>query len=313
MDSERRERLRKMLESGEISQEMYDEILKRWNQSGHDETDSGHEEKVREKGTDRSDRVEISGSGKFSSIYSKSVSVSGSLSVEGDLDSDEMDVSGGCIVRKNLLCSDLLKSSGSIRVEGNMTAGRVDSSGSIKVNGSVNSGKLDLSGLLTARSLKCTDGQISGSARIEENIEAHTLDASGSLSGKTINCKTLKSSGSTKSENVRCEDAYILGKIESKSIISGTFTMEIYNANSSVGELRADIVNIEARRRRFLAGEARFDRIICKKAQIEFTIAKHVYGDEIFIGEGCKIDYVEAKSITVSEKAKVNEKKIITE
>ncbi|MGP6240465.1 hypothetical protein ACNF40_08715 [Cuniculiplasma sp. SKW4] len=312
MDRERSERLRKMLENGEISQEMYDEILKRWNQSGQGEKDGGNEEKEKEGSTDRSDRVEISGSGKFSAIYSKSVSVSGFLTVEGDLDSEGLDVSGGCIVHKNLLCSGVLKSSGSIRIEGNMTAGNVDSSGSIRVNGSVNSGELELSGLLTARSLTCTDGEISGSARIEENIEANTLDSSGSLTAKAIKCTTLKSSGSTKCENIGCEDAYILGKIESKSIISRTFNMEIYNANSNVGELRAEVVNIEARRRRFLAGEASFQKIICKKAQMEFTTAKYVYGDEIFIGEGCKIDYVEARSITVSEKAKVKEKKIIT-
>ena len=313
MDTERRERLKRMLENGEISREMYDEILMRWDQSGPEEKQNEQDENSKESRTVRSERIHVSGAGKFSSIYSTDVSVSGLLTVENDLDSDRIHVSGKCSVKKNLICSGFLESSGSLSVEGDMMADHLDSSGSIRVKGSIKAGSVEVSGVITARSLKCTDAEISGGARIEGGIESDSIDSSGFLEGQSVNCRTLKSSGSLKSDEIRCDEAFILGKIESKIVRTRRFSMEIYNTNSSVGELYADVVEIEARRRRFLKGEARIDRIVCKKALLEFTTAKYVSGDEVFIGDGCKIDYVEAKSMKISEKARVLEKKIITD
>ena len=92
--------------------------------------------------------------------------------------------------------------------------------------------------------------------------------------------------------------------------------MELYGQSSRIKTLEADAVEIKYGRGRlfdrFFLRQVEISEIHCKRASLEGVISKSVWGDEIFVGSGCEIDYVEAKNIHISDGGIVKDKKIVS-
>lgn len=293
MENSRIEKLKELLKNGDLDQATYDDIVSRW-ENGSGGTESGDnmdERKTSER--ERSRKVNVSGVGRLSDVYTHEFSGSGSVHVDGYLDADSIDISGAG------------------RIEGFVvSSGHVDISGSARVSESVTAAEIETSGAMRAKSLKCESLESSGSLRIENELEGRKMDMSGSAKAKSINAGVVKSSGGLYAETVKAEEAFISGKIQAGSVECKRFEMELYGTSSKIDRLTSEIIEIRQARRIF-SGSAEIDEINCKRAQIEGVRSKRISGDELIIGNGCDIVYAEGKSIRISEGARVREKKEI--
>jgi cytoskeletal protein CcmA (bactofilin family) len=311
MDEDRKKKLQEMVAGGKMSEDMFNEIMSRWEENGS-EKEERHDEKAQEESkTERSKKIRISGSGMIQSVYAEETSVSGSLTVDGSIDSIFFHVSGSCRVEKDVISSDTIHSSGSMHIGGNVRGNKIESSGSLQIAGNMEACELESSGSISAESVICDEFESSGSAKISKLLRAKNIENSGKTKAESIECTMLKSSGLVEVRTVTGDEIYISGRINADSISSRRFEMKIYNSTSHVVKLQSDIVEIRLQKKRFLSGEAKIDEIICNRAFLESTNSKYVKGDDIIIEAGCNIDYVEAKSLKISDEAKVKEKKII--
>ena len=334
MDVDRKKKLEEMLASGKMSDTLYNEIMKRWEEvdsSGEEKNEEAadnmniklgslkfeweerkDEETKEEPRQERSKKIKLSGLSRMSSVYAEELSVSGSITVEGTMDSNCMDISGSCRVEKDVISSDTIDSSGSMRIGGNVKANRIDSSGSLRVQGAMEVVEMDSSGSIVAESVKCEEFKSSGSANIAHAISARNIDTSGKTTAESIDCITLKSSGTVEVETLKGEELYFSGRVRAKSVNATRFQLKIYEMDTQIERLEAKIVEVTLQKRKFFSGGANIDEILCSRASLESTKSRYVKGDEIFIGAGCVIDYVEAKTIEISDNARVKEKKIVT-
>lgn len=293
MEDSRIEKLKELLDSGALDQATYDEIVSRWENgseaSGTEEKENGESSSGRQ----RSRRVNVSGVGKLSDVYTQEFRGSGSVHVDGYLDADRIDISGAGRVEGDIISSEHIDISGSARVSGSVTAAEMETSGSMR-----------------AESLKCNSIESSGSLRVERGIEAEKIDFSGSAKAQSIVAGVVKSSGGLYSDTITAEEAYISGKIQSKEVDSKRFEMELYGSSSRIDRLTSEIVEIRQAKKIF-TGSAEIKEIICKRAHLEGVKSKRITGDELVIGDGCDIDYAEGKTIKVQHGARVKEKKEI--
>lgn len=295
MDEKYIEELRKKLENGDISQELYDEISKRWKNSV---SETHHEETPhRENEPERTGTTKVSGSGRFSNVTSEYFKVSGACHVEGDVDVENMTVSGSARVDGNVKVIDILEASGSVRVDKRMEIGTLDASGSVK-GGSIKANTLETSGLL----------------KVDKDIEAVTLDVSGSCSAESVTCEKLECSGMLVSPTVKGKIITISGGIKSDSVECETFEMQVEGSphRKGIGVLNADEVSVKSRKRLLRSSSTiDIDEINCKNAYLESVHSKRVIGEEVIVGDNSVIDYVEAKVIKTTGNAEIKEKKIV--
>lgn len=295
-NDERIENLKKLLESGDLDQETYDEILKRWEgETGVSPDDSeDHEEEHKEEHRERkrSSKVKVSGAGTLSDVYTHEFSGSGSVHVEGYLDAESINISGSGHIDGDVISSEYMHVSGTAKVNGKVTGNSISSSGSLR-----------------AESMKGGSVESSGSLKIARELIADNIDVSGGINADSITAKVIKSSGTISSNTMIGDEIFISGKIKSSHVKSKRFEMDLIGSSSSIGKLESEIIEIKREGRRFFTGSIDIDEIQCKRAQIEGVKAKSIKGDELIIGEGCDIDYAEAKTIKIRDGARVREKK----
>ena len=312
MDNEKWKKLRDMVEKGELSEELFKEIVGRWEAPENELNERPERESKKDSKSDRSKKIHVSGSSRMTSIYAEDVSISGSLTVEGNVDAVDIDISGSCKIGNDLVSSNTIDSSGSVNIGGDLKGREIDSSGSFKVQGKIEANEIDSSGLVKADSLVCESLDSSGFTKIENEINAKFIDTSGKIVAKSIECETMDCSGSIGVETVKGDEIFIKGKIESNYVKAKRFEMELNNyPKTLIKKLEADFIQISLIRKRFFSTEAEIDEIICNKAYLEHVKSKRISGSEIEIGDGSVIDYVEAKVIKISENAIVKDKKII--
>lgn len=287
------EKLKELLRNGDLDQDTYDEIVKRWeNEGGSSSTDEGTGEE-RTPGRERSKKVHVSGSGRMSDVYTHEFSGSGSVHVDGYLDADTVDISGSGHIDGDLISSDSVDISGAATVKGKVDASSIETSGSMK-----------------ASEIKCRDIESSGSLKVEKGIEAGTMDISGGVQAENIIAEVIKASGGIRAESIKAQEIYASGRVRAKSVESKRFEMEIYGTSSRINKLDSEIVEVKQGRRIF-SGSAEIVELNCKRGHLEGVIARKVVGDELIIGNGCDIDYVEGRNIRILEGARVREKKQI--
>ena len=293
MENSYSEELRRKLESGEISQGLYDEIMKRW---GSQESKTEEEkEQFSENDQAREGTTSISGSGHLSNVISEILKISGSGHVSGYVDVDTMKVSGSGHVEGNISVSGELETSGSLASGGSIKAGSIDSSGSLK-----------------AQSIKAENIDSSGSLRVDGDIEAQTMDISGSCVAENVVCDDFECSGMLKAKTLKGSGVEISGGIRVDSVECDSFYMSIDTSTNrnTIGKLICTEAKIETRRR-FFKSSVEIDELVCKEADLESVKAKKVVGDEVVVGNGCEIDYVEARVLKTSGDAVIREKKIL--
>lgn len=293
MNDDMREKLERMLESGEITNEMYEEMKSRWN--GEKEED--HEDKNDRVDTGDSGKrsiIRISGSGTLTNPDANEIHISGSGRIEGSLRADRMKVSGSAKIEGSARISDELSSSGSIKLGGELICGKVDSSGAI-----------------SASSMKIKDFNSSGGATIKEEIESELIHSSGMLNASEITCQELEISGIVKAENVSCKKIKAQGAFTSSSVKSEFFELQSMGWETKIESLHSDVVAISPKKRILLSNyQAKIGEIKGRKVEIEGVKCGRIMADMVVIGDNCTVDYVEAEKISISDGASVKEKKI---
>ena len=152
MDEDLKRKLKEKLDQGTITQELYDEILTRWNTTEDEgsKKEKSSEEKHGNKEPERTSTVNVMGLGKFDDIYAKELSVSGAVKVSGNVDVSNMDVSGAASIGGKITLSGSLDVSGSLVAGGSISCESLDLAGSLKAE-ELDSGKIDSSGSLTIK------------------------------------------------------------------------------------------------------------------------------------------------------------------
>lgn len=287
------EELKKKLESGDISQELFDEITRRWNSSS-DSKPQDNEEKTSDS-EERKGTTKISGSGHLSSVTSEYLRISGSGHVSGKVNVDNMSVSGSGKIEDDIFVAQTLEASGSLKASKSIEADTIETSGSLRA-GNIKAGTIDTS----------------GSLKVETDIVARELESSGSCSATSIVCDQLESSGVLEAESVTGKNIEISGAIRADTVECETFNMSIEGTShrNSIKKLNAKEVKITSRKR-FFKSTIDIDEITCKEGYLESVKAKKVVADEVVVGDGCVIDYVEARVIKTSGDAVIKEKKVL--
>lgn len=271
------EKLDERLAEGEISEEVYSEIVARY------ESDEGEEGKEideevqmdmddldekkteKEEGEEKTKRVSISGASKIDGCNCEIFKAAGASKVNGELKADDADVSGAT------------------KVNGDVYIGRLDSSGSLKVNGKTEGNELDLSGSSKFKNDVRVDRiDFSGSFKVDGDVECDTLDGSGSI----------KISETLKGEEIMLK---VSGRSKINKIEGGDIAVESEGSGFFFGLGKSGSLNVES---------VRGDDIY-----LENTKADEVSGKKVRIGSGCKVTKVKAKELKVHESAKVENKK----
>ncbi len=287
------EELKKKLESGDISQELFDEITKRW---GDEKAEAPQEEgDSTETSGERKGTTRISGSGNLSDVTSEYLKISGSGRISGKVNVDNMSVSGSGRVEEDIFVARTLEASGSLSASKQIEAETIETSGSLKA-GSIKAGTIESS----------------GSLKVEGDIVAREMEVSGSCHAANIISDSLHSSGSLDVETVTGKEVEVSGAIRANAVECKSFSMSVDGGShrNSIGKLNASEVKITSRRR-FFKSTIEIDEITCKEGYLESVKAKKVFADEVVVGDGSVIDYVEAKVIKTSGDAVIKEKKVL--
>ncbi len=293
MEDKYMEELKRKLEQGEISQALFDEIKRRWTDKSTGKAED--EDKDEKKPSEKKGTTSISGSGHFSNVTAEYLRISGSGQVSGEVDVDSMTVSGSGKVGGRIKVSNILETSGSLRAQAEIEADSIESSGS-----------------LHAGRIKANMVDSSGSLKVEQAIEAKKLDVSGSCVAGNIISEEFDCSGMLKTEDVKGGSVRISGVIKAESVDCRNFEMSMEGGplRSQIGKLHADTVKISSRKR-FFRSSIEIGEIKCKTGSFEYVKAERVIADEVVVGNGSEIDYVEAKVIKTSGDAVIKEKKIV--
>ncbi len=293
MEDKYMEELKRKLEQGEISQELFDEISKRW--KSKNEGDEGNATGSDSGSTEKHGTTSVSGSGHFSSVTAEYFRISGSGNVSGDVDVDNMTVSGSGKVGGNIKVTNIMETSGSLRADKLVEAGTIESSGS-----------------LHAGSIKANLVDASGSLKVTGFIDSKRIDISGSCTAESINSEELECSGVVRAESMKGGWIRISGGIRAESVECRNFEMSVEGGahRGQIGRLLADSVKVTSRKR-FFRSTLEIGEIRCKTASLECVKAQKVFADEVVVGDGSEIDYVEAKVIKTSGDAVIREKKIV--
>ncbi len=271
-------KLDERLAKGEISEELYKEIVSRYEKEedleiGEDmseDVEDISEEKKTEDKTEKTERVSISGASKIDGCNCEIFRAAGASKVNGDLRADDADVSGAT------------------KINGNAYFGKLDSSGALKVRGKSEGKKLDLS----------------GSAKFEDSVDVKFIDSSGSFGVKgDVNCTSMDTSGLVKIQGVLKGEEIMLnnsGKSKINKIEGGDIVVESGGSGLfSFGFGKSGSLEVES--------------VKGNDISLENTKAESVTGNKVIIGRGCKIKNVKAKELKIHESAKVENKKSLNE
>jgi len=171
--------------------------------------------------------IEVSGASVMQGpIEAKTVEVSGSLTVNGDVTTENIEVSGSAKIRGNLKVGSA-EISGSLVVDGDAFVSIMESSGGVSVKGNLKGSDMEVSGSLTAGNIEAEllsasgsvkslgdlivkAGELSGSCIAGGLIEADKLESAGSLKARRCRGGVWRISGSLRvAENIEVEELYI--------------------------------------------------------------------------------------------------------
>ncbi|GEM_PF-2292047 len=268
-------KLDQRLADGEISQELYNEIVSRYKKSEENTEDEIEEEIIDEeiedvseketKTDEKTKKVKITGATRIDSCNCEIFRAAGASGISGDLIADDAKISGAT------------------KVNGNVYIGKLSSSGALKVLGKTEGEKLD----------------VSGASKFEKDVKVDVIEASGSfkVDGDVV-CETMNASGAVHIKNVLRGDIALKlsDKSKIKKIEGGDVVVESGGSGFfSFGFRKTGSLDVES--------------ITGNDIYLENTKAENVMGSDVVIGPGCKIQTVKAKNLKVHESATVKNKK----
>lgn len=218
----------------------------------------------------------ISGSGSIAGGCYNDVKISGSGKVTGDLDCTSFRISGSGKAVGNVKATEEIKISGSGKITGSVETKSFKGSGSFKLEGAVNAKEFKASG--TGKLMKGLEGEsatITGYIKVAEDVEVDFFKATGAFNiDGLLNAETIQIN--------------LNGGIGSKCKEIGGQKIKV---------TRFSEINILYRLFSNGGGCLEVDTIEGDDINIDHTKAKKVCGDDVYIGEGCKIDEVEYRNV----------------
>ncbi|MEF8874107.1 MAG: hypothetical protein V5A88_05495 [Candidatus Thermoplasmatota archaeon] len=287
------EKLDERLAKGEISEELYKEILSRYQKDeGKEKNVEDIDEEVdidieeleeREKEKEETESVEHSSADDHEKT--RRVSISGATKIDG-CNCEIFRAAGASKVNGEMRADDA-KASGATKIDGDVYVGTLKSSGALKVSGKTEGERLKLD----------------GSSKFKRGLKVERIDFSGSFKVQgDVNCDIVKGSGSINiRDTLKGEEISlgVSGKSKIKKIEGGDVVVESEGLGFFFGLGKSGSLEVES---------IRGDDIY-----LENTKAKNVTGDKVVIGQGCKIDTVKAKDLKVHESATVGNKQSLKE
>lgn len=238
------------------------------------------------------DEVSISGSGKVTGdIECNNFKISGSGKVDGDLTTGEFKISGSGSIMGSLNCTDG-KISGSGKIASNVNAGSFKISGSGKIEGDFRGKEFIISGSGTVLGGVYGENiKVSGSTIVEKNMEGELVELSGSFRvGGMINAGELY---------IHVGGDCFVEEIGSTKVI---VSEKLINTNGIFGWIAKTFGNSY--------GYLTVRTIEADEIQLENTIAEVIRGENITIGNGCRIKLVEySGELKVEGDAVIEEKR----
>lgn len=235
--------------------------------------------------------LKISGSGSYQGGIFNNVKISGSATINGDIECVDMGTSGSSKIIGSIRASEVT-TSGMCKVSGDVEAGLVKTSGTNNIEGNVKAEELKTSGTTkVGGDVKSDIINISGSINIGGNVHTENIMVSGLM---TIG-------GDCESERFESSGGFKIGGL----LNAGTIKVKL-GGKSNVREIGGEKIEVKKWKQWGFLG---FDEIIknlfnyearleCESIEgdevyLEFTKAAVVRGNNITIGRGCEIDTVE--------------------
>lgn len=262
-------------------------------------------------GIDDRKNPSIEGAGTIEGGKFESLTISGSGTVEGDVEAKNVEISGAGKIEGDLKAGNV-EASGSLSVEGSLEADAFVSAGSSSVAGSVKADRIEWRGASeVGRDVEAKKFRSSGALGIEGSLEADEIEVElngdshvHAIQGKAVRVKAGKASagggrvvvttqgrgttvvtGGTISGNAS-------GYAEGGRVGSFSASSAVSSSGGGGGKFKLEAKTIE--------GDA---------VELENTVADLVKGKTVKIGKGCKIGAVEySQSIAVDDKASVQKR-----
>ena len=265
MEDEFVKKLREKYERGEISKEIYEDILARYTSEM--------------KG----------GEGEITDVEKGDMEVG--AAEEQERNRGAYRCAGSCVLGPGKY--EYISAAGSIRITGDVEAGRISSAGSLVAEGNVKADKM-----------KCE-----GSSMIKGDVKVDTITASGSFSANKLRADVAKLAGGISVKSIVADEIRIGGVVKADEIRGDSVWIRLSKSRSKVGRIVGDSINIACERRLFGAtsGHLEAQEIRGDRITLDCTTAEVVEGDEVKVGDNCKIDRLIADTMTISTKAKVKE------
>lgn len=254
-------------------------------------------EKTQEpKTTGKSDaKIKISGSGTIARVDARELDISGSGKITGPVNVTSLSVSGSAKVNGPINCEGSIHVSGSLRAYNDVTAEEVISSGFVRM-----------------RNCKCNLFSLTGMADLDGALSSDKIEESGTLRAKSIKCHDLNFNGIVRTDTLEGDSIEVHGSVDGKQVKAKRFELEAVSLSSGITNLEAEKIKITVRRRVIFPGPVvSLDKIIGKNVSLEGVRCAKVIAEKVVIRDHCNIDYVEAETISVSEKSSVIEQKIM--
>src|SRR3712207_3870597 len=193
----------------------------------------------------------ISGSGRCSGGKFRSVKISGSGKIVGDIECEDFKISGSGKVEGNIFTKDF-KISGSGNVEGAIVTNEFKISGCGKVESDVT----------------CTDGVISGSGHILGKVSSKNFKISGGgkIGGKLIGENIYISGIGAVEQDIEADKVEVSGGIRVEGMLNADMVNMELNGSSQVKEIRSEEHTSELQSRQYLVC-----RLLLEKNTIAIT------------------------------------------
>lgn len=234
--------------------------------------------------------LKISGSGSSGGGIYDEVKISGSGTINGDLECNTLKCSGSVDIEGNVTAKNM-KFSGSAKIKGNIKAETMDASGSVKVNGNMDTDEIKVSGgSQIYGDVKTKKIKISGSSSIDGNLHGEEIDISGSINiKKDCESEIFKTSGGMNIEgllNAGEINIALYGRCKAKEIGGENINVRLSAFDESI--VAKFLKTMFSYRRDLITEAIEGDNIF-----LEGTTAKIVRGNNVTIGKGCYIEKVE--------------------
>ena len=286
-------KLKEKHENGEISKETYEDILRRYQEKVKEEKEVMVEEDNAESPRSSEDNFYDIGE-----LVTRSVSQA-LKNVEKELNEDfptkgkkgmDYKCAGACTIPPGKY--KYVSASGSVRIVGDVNAERFSAAGSIYAQGSIKADTLNFG----------------GSVKINGDVVGENVSGGGIFHAKTIRGGKIRLGGAIVFDDIIGNITRISGSIKGKSIKSEELYMK-NDGKSSLEKINAKKVDIKSKRgilRKF-SGTIKVGEIAGENIYLESVTADSVAGEDVEIGDNCKIKIVKGGKIKISDKSTVGE------